>query len=525
MILLRKCLPWFGLAALIVLTFTLRCWNWEQIFVGNEIHFVDADCYSRMTRVQEVAVTPWRPIRFHDFENAPQGVIPHTTAPMDLSIVALARLFGFCFSPSAFSPSALDLAGAFISPLLGVLLMGFLWWWSRALPWRNALLLVGAISPILVHGFLLGRPDHQSLILLLVGVAFAAELSLWTRPSARGWSFLSAVCWALALWTSLFEPLILLVAVLGCRFFVLGREALRIRHRSAATVFVLLLLGAFLFDGWRAPPSDPEIREFFSHWGQTLGELSPLRVVQLFPWTGWLLPVVPILLVMRFFKDKEKHRSALALAGLVLLTAGLSLWYARWGYFLALTFAFSLPHALASVPSRPVVAIIFLISLWPVAAEWDRQFFPTDARRAALKENREDATLLRQAAQSLHDLEIPPGSTVLAPWWLSPALSYWSGRPCVAGSSHQSLPGIVASARFYMASDPAAARKILQDRDVRYVVAYEPSRVIANSAQILNLRPPEHPFGKILYDSPGSLPDWLQLRFENPYFKVYEVRK
>jgi hypothetical protein len=43
---------------------------------------------------------------------------------------------------------------------------------------RWVLLILYAISPILVHGTELGRPDHQSLVLLLVTVAICAEWSL-----------------------------------------------------------------------------------------------------------------------------------------------------------------------------------------------------------------------------------------------------------------------------------------------------------------------------------------------------------
>lgn len=505
------------------LGFGLRCWNWDQVFVGDEVHFVDADCYSRMTRVERVLTAPWHSIRFHDFENAPQGTTPHTTAPMDFAIAGLTKVFDLCGSGFGVFPSrssSRDLAGAFISPLLGLLLMGFLCWWSRHQPWCLALLLVVAVSPILVHGFLLGRPDHQSLILLLVGMALAAEISLWSSVGPRPWSLLAGICWALALWTSLFEPLILLLAVLACRWFVLGRAAFRIRDRAAAVVFVLILAGGFLFDGWRPLPSAPEIREFFPRWAQTIGELASLRFVQLFPWTGWLLPVVPILLILRF--GKEKSRPALAQAFLLLLTLGLSLWYARWGYFVALVFAFSLPQALAAIPLRPVVAALFIISLWPVAAEWDRQFFPDPSRERALAETREDASLLHQVAVKLQTSDHSP---VLAPWWLSPALSYWSGQPCVAGSSHQSLPGTVASARFYTATDPTVARQILRDRGVRFVVAYEPSRIVGNSAQILGIAPPRDAMGQRLYDHPSDAPDWLRLTFANSFYKVYAVKE
>ena len=506
---LRPFFPWAGLAVFLTLTFAVRCWNSAQVFSGGATYFVDADCYSRMTRVQRVRAHPLQSIRFHDFENAPFGTAPHTTAPMDLLIAALTLI-----------TRSLDLAGALISPLLAVVLTGLLWWWGRKLklPYRNALLMVVIFSPILVHGFLLGRPDHQSLILLLLGAALAAELALWTQPLQK-WSIISALCWALALWTSLFEPLILLLAVLACRVFVLGRKAWPLTHPAAPGIFLILLAVAFLFDGWRPLASSPETREFFPRWSQTIGELNHLTPAQVFNWTGWLLPVVPILLVLRF--RKEKNRVCLALAFLVILTSALSLWYARWGYFLALVFAFSLPWALASIPKKPVVWIIFLISLWPIASEWERQIFPDTARQAALTESLEDAVLLREAARALVS---PQRTIILAPWWLSPALAYWSGQPCVAGSSHQSLPGIADTARFYLATDPLAAREILQKRNVQYVVAYEPPRVMANSAQILGLAPPRESLGKLLFDNPYASPRWLRLAYENKFFKVYEVK-
>ena len=39
-----------------------------------------------------------------------------------------------------------------------------------------------------------------------------------------------------------------------------------------------------------------------------------------------------------------------------------------------------------------------------------------------------------------------PGG-ILAPWWLSPGLLYFSGQPIVSGSSHCGISGIAASAR------------------------------------------------------------------------------
>ncbi|MGA7213209.1 MAG: hypothetical protein WBX20_03295 [Terrimicrobiaceae bacterium] len=516
--LFRNLLARAGLAMWLALTLAACCWNWRQVFVAGQVYFADPDCYSRMTRAQSVIAAPWQPIRFHDFENAPAGIVPHTTAPLDLLLAALAGAFhlGFRISGVHSPYPPLDLAGAFLSPLLGMTLVAFLWWWGRrlALPNRNAVLAIASISPIVAHGFELGRPDHQSLIILLIGAALATEIALWKRPS-RAWEILSAALWALALWTSLFEPLILLATTALMRLGVLGGKA--IPDRIAALVFLALLIGAFLFDGWRVRAPSGEEKDYFFRWALNIGELRHATLSQLFTWTGWLLIGAPFLLLWRYGKSKD--RSYAALAALLCLMTGLSAWYMRWGYFLAITFALSLPWALSAIPWKPVAWLVFGISLWPMAGEWDRQLYPDEQVKIAREEDREDAILLREAAQALIS---PERKIILAPWWLSPAIVYWSGQRCVSGSSHQSLPGTVDTSRFFLSTVPEVGREILRKRSVDYVIAYEPDRVISNSAQILGLPAPEKPIGKILYDHAHAAPPFLRLVYENRFFKVFE---
>ena len=52
------------------------------------------------------------------------------------------------------------------------------WWWSRRMKFRYrwVMLILYAISPILVHGTEFGRPDHQSLLIVLVAIAICAVL-------------------------------------------------------------------------------------------------------------------------------------------------------------------------------------------------------------------------------------------------------------------------------------------------------------------------------------------------------------
>jgi hypothetical protein len=516
---LRKLLPCTGLVIWLALTLAACCWNWRQVFVGGQIYFADPDCYSRMTRVQRVIAAPWKSIGFHDFENAPLGVVPHTTAPTDFLLAALTGVFhlGFRITGVHAPSSPLELAGAFLSPLLSMTLVAFLWWWGRGLdlPNRNAVLAIATLSPILAHGFQLGRPDHQSLVILLVGAALAAEIALWKRPS-RAWEICSAVLWAFALWTSFFEPLILLGAAALMRLGVRGRRV--IPDGTAAAIFSLVLIGAILFDGWRVRAPSAEEQKHFFLWALNIGELRHATLPQLFGWTGWFLVASPALLLWRSWKARDLRCAWLAT--LLLFLTGLSLWHMRWGYFLAIVFALSLPWALAAIPSKSVAWLAFVISLWPVAGEWDRLLYPDEQARMAREEDREDAFLLRETANALIS---PERAIILAPWWLSPAIAYWSGQRCVSGSSHQSLPGTIDSSRFYLSTAPDEACEIIKRRSVNYVIAYEPSRVISNSAQILGRTPPDEPLGKILYAHPYSAPAFLRVVYENRFFKVFEV--
>src|SRR3954454_11350110 len=195
-----------------VLILTARCALYPEIFCGGYINFVDADCYSRMTRARICFEHPGTIVRRQNFENFPKGTFPHTTAPFDYLIVALATAL------IPLSRNALDLAGAVVSPLLSIALGIFLCWWSRKmrLRFRWGLLILYGLSPMLVHGFALGRPDHQALLITLIILALCAEWSLAKEPS-KSWSVVSGASWATALWVSLYEPIVLLLIVLAFR--------------------------------------------------------------------------------------------------------------------------------------------------------------------------------------------------------------------------------------------------------------------------------------------------------------------
>lgn len=488
-------------------------WNHQAVLVDGSVYFVDGDCYARMTRVRLLLENPGSAIRSHNFENFPEGTRPHTTAPLDYLIAGLQQILQF------FSAQSLELAGALISPLLGIITLLFLALWSRStsIPFRWSMLFLIAVSPIISHGFLFGRPDHQSLLLFLTALALAAEVHIW-QGEKRLWPVVSAAAWAFALWTSLFEPLILLGAVLFARLvrILFEQRSLAVLFynckRPLGTFFGILAI-AGIWDGFRFSPFDPA----FDRWALNIGELSHGNFEILFSWCGWILPLLPLFLVVQFMRKREPF--CLAWAWLIGILCGLSLWHLRWGYFLALVAAMSLPWALPALRWKALAGAVFIASLWPIAQAWDRTLYPDDEALRARTEKIFDAVALRDAAMHLRDL---PLRGVIAPWWFSPEVVWWSGQPCVGGSSHESLPGIVDSSKFYLATDFSEAEKILAQRRVGYVIAYEPERVISNAAQILGRKTPEKPLGETLYKHPNNTTN-LRPFYRNRFFKVFQV--
>ena len=527
---------WLILVAALLLALAAACSNYRQVFTEDGgIHFVDADCYARMTRVREVCAHPGEVVREHDFENYPFGIQPHTTVPFDYAVYTL-RLVLKPF----YGDRALDLAGAWISPLLGLATVVAVWLWAdRArLPGRSFVLLILAASPIVAHGFELGRPDHQSLILLCMAVALCAEWRLWHGGPSRGWGIAGGVAWALGLWTSLYEPTILL-ALVFLAALIWNRPALfqRARLPGLAVGGGILLLALFV-EGWRisAPPGYGEggAAEYFAAWSQQIGELYSIIPWSptIYAWTGLGLLAAPILLSLN-----RGHLKSTARANLLLLLAvvALTCWQVRWGYFLPLVYALGLPWQIAVIPARwrPLAAGLLVLGLWPMASEWRTRLHPAPALVASLSEQRADAALLhaaadfirRAAAQTPASPDDPPSAGILAPWWLSPALAYWSGQPALAGSSHEALPGTVDVARFFTTADLPAAAAILRRRRVRWVVAYEPDRVLRTAAPLLGLtKVSTRSLGLVLYQRPEGAPSFLRLAMVNPYFKIYEVR-
>ena len=499
---LKSALRLAALAFFCVLTFVARSHNLRDVFIEGRLYFLDADCYSRMTRAQMVAEHPGMIIRHHDFENFPQGVKTHTTAPLDYLIVLLKS--GVAIALRFFDPQkttslhaqALDIAGALIGPLLGTLSTVFLAFWAWSLRFRfwGIPLLLYATSPILVHGTVFGRPDHQALLILLLTVALGAEIAL-VRPTLdleansathqRFWSVVSGLFWALSLWVSLYEPLVLLATVVVIGLALDRRSMFSQERRRGWVVFLITLALVTMVEGWHMDAPDAALRANFIRWQATIGELAHLNLLspQLSSWLGWLALLTPLGL---FFSRKTDRRS-LPLLLLLIVLLSLTVWQIRWGYFLAVGVVLSLPIFLPVLVKPWIIWTAFFCGLWPLAADWEARLFPDSSATRRLEMKRAESVALREIVATKVGTN---GGPFLAPWWLSPAIAYWTGQPGLGGSSHESLPGIVDGAKIYLAPDAATALPILRSHRIAWILADVPERVIATSATLLGVDRP-----------------------------------
>jgi hypothetical protein len=523
---IRGTLSIVEITILSVLILATRCANYQDVFVAGNVSFTDADCYARMTRVQMCSQHPGLIVRHHNFENFPIGTTPHTTTLLDYLILALSILM------KPFSVHAIDLAGAFISPLLALLGGWFLWWWSKRmkLRYRWVMLIMYAISPILVHGTELGRPDHQSSVMLFVTIAICAEWSLRAEDGTvvatdrSKWSAVSGVAWGLAIWTSAYESLVLFLLVMLVTALE-NPKAIWARSRRAGWLCFVFVIAIALLIEQRVPP--PEVltsNPIFKNWAATIGELAhvpPSNPIWL-RWTGYLLLVTPFLIWISVTKTRRKIESTTPMFVLVLLVAtyALTIWQARWGYFFVLLFALALPRLLEPIKSRAAVWIAFVLSIFPLLRDWDERLWPNEAQLAGRVEQRNESAQLRGLALSLRSTEV---RSFLAPWWLSPSIAYWSGQPGVAGSSHESLNGTADSAQFFLCEDWQEARQILQNHEVAWVFAYDSERTAQDSEAVLGQALPAHPLCRVLDRTPTQAPPFLIFSAQNGAFKLYRT--
>ncbi|MDP9254777.1 MAG: hypothetical protein M3O66_07565, partial [Verrucomicrobiota bacterium] len=151
--------------------------------------------------------------------------------------------------------------------------------------------------------------------------------------------------------------------------------------------------------------------------------------------------------------------------------------------------------------------------------DWDERLWPNESELALRLQTRLEAVQRRGLAVEIRSKKT---EAFLAPWWLSPSIAYWSGQPAMAGSSHESLSGIVDSARFFLASDFKQAREILEEHGVVWIFVYDADRVLENSQAIVN-KVTGQSLVVLLDRNPSRAPSFLQLKIQNRAGKLYRV--
>jgi hypothetical protein len=486
---------------------------------------VEADCYSQLARVQRILQGQGLIQNHFTVENWPEGLDPSTTAPFDYVILLL-------YAPlSLFTKHPLDWAGALVSPALWVALV-FFWMLIRSreftLAGRSLLLLGSAALPAFIWATACGRPRHQSLILALMAMGLTAEYERWQieLTPMRAWNIFAGAVWGLACWTSLFEPTVVVTVLVVFNLIVRRRENVAFLVSFGVVALAIILLeGDHIFTNiFNIYSLTPENRQYALNWLGTIAEVQPISLesfIQQMTCLSFVL-IVP-LVSWRLLRQVGDHRTDWLIILLTILLAFLMFVQKRWVYYANLAELILIVRYYQLAPrrwSRLLVAAFFLfgIAYDNIAQIQERAHAP--AAQPSLE--------LAQIAASINE----PGG-IMAPWWLSPGLLYFSGQPIVSGSSHCGISGIVASAKFFTATNWSDAENILRERQVRWIVVWDDTvyeyPVLNSSRGILGLpyvsddnkENADSTVAQILIED-RNLPTEMRLRGVTPQFKLYE---
>jgi hypothetical protein len=420
---------------------------------------VEADCYSQLARVQRILGGQGLIQNHFTVENWPEGLVPSTTAPFDYVIVLL-------YAPlSLFTRHPLDWAGALASPALWVGLVLF-WMLFRSREFNlagRALLIAGSAAlPAFIWATACGRPRHQSLILVLLAMGLTAEYERWQieLTPKRWWNIFAGLVWGLACWTSLFEPSVVAMALVLFNLTVRRREnPLFLISLGTIMLVALLLEGVHIFN---VRSLTPEYYGYLLNWLGTIAEVRPADFALMMAEMTLVFLVLPFLAWRLWPRANGNKTDALVILLTFLLTV-FAMLQSRWFYYASLGELFLVVRYYQTAPlrwTRLTVLLIFLIGLIDADLTQISSHAGAPANQPSLQ--------LAEIAGSIEG-----GGGILAPWWLSPGLLYFSGDPIVSGSSHCGISGIVASAKFYTAPSWTEAEKILRERRVRWVVVWD----------------------------------------------------
>jgi asparagine N-glycosylation enzyme membrane subunit Stt3 len=207
--------------------------------------FVDPDCYMRLNRVIALSEGASWFDASEPLINPPQGHEQHWTRPLDVLLLVGARLI----SPFLGFPAALHSWAVAMSPLLGIITIFALAWAVRPVLDRRAqavATLAFVVQPGVFAAFVIGRPDHHGLLLLLFVLHLGLTACSLARQCPTRTACMAGAIAALAIWISV-ESLVFVgagLAALALAWVINGQPfARRCFQTTAATA---LALGAAL---------------------------------------------------------------------------------------------------------------------------------------------------------------------------------------------------------------------------------------------------------------------------------------
>lgn len=202
----------------------------------------DPDAYMRMNRVLHLwgEGTWFDPV--YPRISPPDGLVQHWTRPMDILLLAGALIA----APFAGFEAGLHWWGVMVGPVLQLPALLALVWAAVPLVRRDRLWLVGVLfvtQPAVLMTFLVGRPDHNALLILLFVLTIGLTIRMLLEPDRLRLPVLAGIVSAVALWVSI-ESLTFVVpamAVVGL-YWVLGdsRLARTMLVHSAAVLATLV---------------------------------------------------------------------------------------------------------------------------------------------------------------------------------------------------------------------------------------------------------------------------------------------
>ncbi len=190
---------------------------------------VDTDDYMRLVRVEHL----WQSGAWFDAVipriGPPNGLTLHWTRPMDLLLLAGAGVA----TPFLGFQAALFWWGALVSPvLLVVSLCAIVWAAAPIFPraWLPLVAFIFVAQPGDLVRFMVGRPDHHGLLILLFILSLGFALRVLANPERKLNAMASGLAGALAIWVSIesLVAVVTVVATLGLCWLLGDRRMLRV---------------------------------------------------------------------------------------------------------------------------------------------------------------------------------------------------------------------------------------------------------------------------------------------------------